>query len=81
MHKLDFKKATLRIEELFMTTRNFKESVDELSDVLDLFKCVSAEQKKGKDIGWLIPIALAVDVFLVMTFFLFRTKKQKVKVN
>jgi len=61
----------------------FRDYALESAQTLDLYKCINGEKAEMKNtrLEWLLSIAIAMDLIVLLLFILFKKKKSKVKIN
>jgi len=71
-------------EELDSITQSFMDDAQETLDTVGVYRCLNSKEETILDdsnFDWLVPIALAVDMLIILALLLVRTRPKKVKIN
>jgi len=81
--KLDYTHVASKLKEIYWISRKFRDYALESAQTLDLYKCINGEKAEMKNtrLEWLLSIAIAMDLIVLLLFILFKKKKSKVKIN
>ncbi len=81
--KLDYIGAVSKLKDLYSLSRRFRDLTVETAETLDVYKCIQREREEVRHsrADWLLAIAIAMDLIVLLLFILFRKKKIKMKIN